>query len=158
MLIYDPVSNFFSNKIAARQRYRCIVDGSGELRGEWLPIGTEEEILAWIKARYKILAEIWVFDKDDIGIGQTYIQWKLSFSPLWMNSETWNPPHVTKWYLVEVGGMEKVFILRPFPDGLLEWPVKGELGCVVEGTNGGTPAEPPGRGGAPNVVTQDARL
>ena len=38
-----------------------------------------------------------------------------------MNSDTWNPPHVTKWYLVEVGEMEKVFVLRPFPDGFLEW-------------------------------------
>ena len=157
MLIYDPVSNFFSNKIAARQRYRCIVDGSGELRGERLPIGTEEEILAWIKARYKILAEIWVFDKDDIGIGQTYIQWKLSFSPLWMNSETWKPPHVTKRYLVEVGEMEKVFVLRPFPDGLLGWSVKGALGWTAEGPGSGTPVEAPGCGFALSAVSQDTK-
>ena len=58
-----------------------------------------------------------------------------------MNSETWNPPHVTKWYLVEVGEMEKVFVLRPFPDGLLEWSVKGALGWTLEESDGGTPAE-----------------
>ena len=154
MLIDDPVSNFFSNKIAARQRYRCIVDGSGELRGERLPIGTEEEILAWIKARYTVLGELWNVYAENYGVIFCYEQ---GFSPLWMNSETWNPPHVTKRYLVEVGEMEKVFVLRPFPDGLLGWSVKGALGWTAEGPGSGTPVEAPGCGCAPGAVTQKAK-
>ena len=127
MLIDDPVSNFFSNMIAKRHRYRCIVDGCDEFRGERLPVGTEEDILAWIKARYKILGELWA-----IRVGGYYgtIFCRVldgGFSPLWFHSETWHPPHETKRYLVEVAEVEKVFILRPFPDGLLEWSAKGML-------------------------------
>ena len=121
MLIYDPVSNFFSSLIAKRHRYRCVVDGGDEFRGERLPVGTEEEILAWIHARYKILGELEEVHWDG---GYNMIFCRLmgdGFSPLWFNSGTWHPPHETKRYLVEVAEMEKVFILRPFPDGLLEW-------------------------------------
>ena len=127
MLIYDPVSNFFSNMIAKRHRYRCIVDGCDEFRGERLPAGTEEEILAWIKARYKILGKLWEIDRVG-GYGIMFCRvLGGGFSPLWFNSETWHPPHETKRYLVEAEEIEKVFILRPFPDGLLEWSVKGML-------------------------------
>ena len=134
MLIYDPVSDFFSHMIAKRHRYRCIVDGCDEFRGELLPVGTEEEILAWIKARYKILGELWEVHGNG---GYNIMFCRVlgdGFSPLWFNSETWHPPHETKRYLVEAEEMEKVFVLRPFPDGLLEWSVKGmlESNCTME--------------------------
>ena len=128
MIIYDPVSSFFSGLIARQHQYKCIVDGCDEFRGERLPVGTEEEILAWIQARYKILGELWASGKDDIDVKPSYIFWTCGFSPLWFNSGTWHPPHDTKRYLVEVGDdAEKVFVLRPFPDGLLEWSATGML-------------------------------
>ena len=128
MFIYDPVSNFFSGLIARRQRYRCIVDGCGTFRGETLPVGTEEEILAWIKARYKVLGELWGDNKGDVDLGpRRHIVYELTDPPFWYNTETWHPPHVTRRYLVEVAEAEKVFVMRPFPDGLLEWPVTGTL-------------------------------
>ena len=134
MLIYDPVSNFFSNMIAKRHRYRCIVDGCDEFRGERLPVGTEEEILAWIKARYKILGELWnVRGYEPYNIIFCHVYGN-GIPPLWCDSETWHPPHETKRYLVAAAEMEKMFVLRPFPDGLLEWSVKGmlESSCPVE--------------------------
>ncbi len=131
MLIYDPVSNFLSGLIARQHRYKCVVDGRDEFRGERLPVGTEEEILAWIKARYKICGELWLAPTNYIG-DTNYIPrrhgWIFhSFSPHWFLSSTWDPPHVIKRYLVEVAEAEKVFVLRPFPYGLLEWRVKGAL-------------------------------
>ena len=130
MLIYDPVSNFLSGLIARQHQYKCIVDGRDEFRGERLPVGTEEEILAWIKARYKIRGELWLFDMSYIG-DMNYIPsrqgWIFYCSSPWFGYAKWNPPHVIKRYLVEVAEAEKVFVLRPFPYGLLDWRVKGAL-------------------------------
>lgn len=128
MLIYDPASTFFSSMIARRYLYRCVVDGRGELCGERIPVGTEEDILAWVKARYKVLGEICVVNKDDIGVCQgCNIIYELCVPSLWPDAATWRPPHVDKRYLVEVEGVEKVFVLRPFPAGHVEWSVKGML-------------------------------
>ena len=113
--------------IAKRHRYRCIVDGCGEFRGERLPIGTEEEILEWIQVRYKILGELFVVHRDSGYNIKFNCVFEDDFSPFWFNSETWYPSHEIKRYLVEAAEMEKVFVLRPFPDGLLEWSVKGIL-------------------------------
>ena len=126
LTIYDPVSGFFAGLLARGHRYRCIVDGRDEFRGERLPVGTEEEIVAWIKARYKILGELWCFNREDTCQSHNVI-YESRISPLWFAAGTWNPPHVTKRYLVEVEG-EKVFVLQPNPDGFLEWSVKGALG------------------------------
>ena len=53
-----------ARQAAEQQKYRCIVDGSDEFRGEKLPTGTETEVLGWIKARYKVLGEVLVIDND----------------------------------------------------------------------------------------------
>ena len=127
LTIHDPVSRFFSSLLARDHRYRCIVDGSDEFRGERLPVGTEEEILAWIKARYKILGELWFFNKE-VACPSHNIIYERDISPLWFAAGTWHPPHVTKRYLVGVGEAEKVFVLQPAPDVFLEWAVKGALG------------------------------
>ena len=62
MIIWDPVECLISRLAALRQRYRCLVDGHREFHGERLPVGTEEEILDWIKARYKVLGEFYDVD------------------------------------------------------------------------------------------------
>ena len=127
LTIHDPVSGFFSSLLARDHRYRCIVDGSDEFRGERHPVGTEEEILAWIKARYKIFGELWFFNKEDTCQSHNII-YERDISPLWFAAGTWHPPHVTKRYLVGVAEAEKVFVLKPTPDVFLEWAVKGALG------------------------------
>ena len=120
LTIHDPVSGFFSSLVAMGHRYRCIVDGRDEFRGERLPVGTEEEIVAWIRSRYKILGELWLFNKEDIRPSHNIV-YERDISPLWFETGTWHPPHVTKRYLVEVGEAEKVFVLQPTPNGLLAW-------------------------------------
>ena len=127
LTIHDPGSGFVASLLARDHRYRCIVDGRDEFRGERLPVGTEEDIVAWIKARYKILGELWCFNREDTCPSHNVI-YESRISPLWFAAGTWNPPHVTKRYLVEVEGMEKMFVLQPNPDGFLEWSVKGALG------------------------------
>ena len=117
MIIYDPVSNFFSNMIAKRHRYRCIVDGCDEFRGERLPVGTEEEILAWIKARYKVLGQLFAVDVD---CPHYQVWFELGPFP-GFDAKIWNPTPTTKRYLVEVEGVEWMFVLRSVPDGLLGW-------------------------------------
>ena len=126
-LIYDPVSNFFSNMIAKRHRYRCIVDGCDEFRCERLPVGTEEEIIAWITVRYKILGELCLVSKENACPRHNLI-FESGISPLWFDAGTLHPPHVAKRYLVEVEGMEKVFVLQPTPNGLLAWHPGRALG------------------------------
>ncbi len=64
MIIWDPVERLVLHLAALRQRYRCLVDGQGEFRGEPLPVGTEDEILAWIKARYKVVGELLLIDMN----------------------------------------------------------------------------------------------
>ena len=102
---------------ARNQVYRCSVDGCQEFRGEILPIGTEENVLAWIKARYKVVGELLLLDMDipryNIVFSACGDPESLSFSPM------------VKRYLVEVDGKEKVFTLTPLPAqkpyGLLTW-------------------------------------
>ena len=117
MLIYNEVANFISGQIAREQLYRCLVDGREAFRGEALPVGTEDDILVWIKARYKVLGQLFAVDMD-------YPRRNTIFElgpSLGFDVETWVPVPVAKRYLVEVEGMEWMFVLRPVPDGLLDW-------------------------------------
>lgn len=116
MYIYDQVSNFISGLVARRQLYRCVVDGRGEFMGETLPVGTQERILAWIKARYKVLGEIFVVGSEDLGP-----RFIFSLRSPMFSDETFFPCQQTVRYLVEVEGVERMFVLRPVPDALLEW-------------------------------------
>ena len=118
MIIWNPAANFILEQVAQRQRYRCIVNGSDMFNGEALPVGTEEEILAWIAARYKVIGALFVIDQDYL---PNRIIWNVGEST-WFGSEMWNPTPMTKRYLVEVReGDEGMFVLCPVPDGLLEW-------------------------------------
>ena len=64
MIVWNPVDSFVSKLASSRQRYRCRVDGQDEYRGEPLPSGTQAEVLAWIKARYRVLGEQYVVNLD----------------------------------------------------------------------------------------------
>ena len=100
--------------------YQCTVDGHAEFRGEVLPAGTEESILAWIKARYKVIGEVHVGNADPWR--RNIIIYTRIFDPSYCYYET-----VAKRYLVEVeGGVEKIFKLEPFPAGLLPWYKDGK--------------------------------
>ena len=92
--------------------YQCTVDGHAEFRGEVLPAGTEESILAWIKARYKVIGEVHVGNADP---WRRHIYTRI-FDPSYCYYET-----VAKRYLVEVEGVERIFKLEPFPAGVLPW-------------------------------------
>ena len=94
--------------------YQCTVDGHAEFHGEVLPAGTEESILAWIKARYKVIGEVHVGNADPWR--RNIIIYTRIFDPSYCYYET-----VAKRYLVEVEGVEKIFKLEPFPAGLLPW-------------------------------------
>ncbi|MBR4259662.1 MAG: hypothetical protein IKQ17_11575 [Kiritimatiellae bacterium] len=110
MLIWDwnPTDAVMWSLLARNQLYRCSVDGDKEFQGEILPIGTEENVLAWIKARYKVVGELLLLDMDipryNIVFSACGDPESLSFSPM------------VKRYLVEVDGKEKVFTLTPLPD------------------------------------------
>ena len=117
MIVWNPVDSFVSKLASSRQRYRCHVDGQEEFRGESLPSGTQAEVLAWIKARYKVLGQLFAVDMD---YPRRNILFELGPS-LGFDVETWVPVPVAKRYLVEVEGMEWMFVLRPVPDGLLDW-------------------------------------
>ena len=118
MTIWDPAANFISGQVAQRQRYRCVVDGSDMFDGEDLPVGTEEEILAWIAARYRVIGALLVIAQDCL---PNRIVWQAGMSA-WFGPGMWEPAPMTKRYLVEVGeGDERMFVLHPVPDGLLEW-------------------------------------
>ena len=95
------------------RNYQCTVDGHAEFRGEVLPAGTEESILAWIKARYKVIGEVSVSNADP---WTRYINFTRIVDPSYCYYET-----EAKRYLVEVEGVEKLFKLVPFPSGLLPW-------------------------------------
>ena len=75
--------------------YQCTVDGHAEFRGEVLPAGTEESILAWIKARYKVIGEVHVGNADPWR--RNIIIYTRIFDPSYCYYET-----VAKRYLVEV--------------------------------------------------------
>ena len=114
MIMWDPVERLVWRLASQRQRYRCLVDGQGELLGEPLPVGTEAEILAWIKVRYKVLGELYTVDYDG---DRPVCHW---FS-LMVSPEMWKPEPTTKRYLVEVEGVEKMFVLEPIHEDLLGW-------------------------------------
>ena len=119
MLIWDwnPTDAVMWGLLARNQVYRCSVDGGKEFQGEILPIGTEENVLAWIKARYKVVGELLLIDMDIPSYNIIFFACAGSKSP------SFSP--IAKRYLVEVDGKEKVFVLTPLPDqkpyGLLTW-------------------------------------
>ena len=112
MIVWNPVDSFVSKLASSRPRYRCRVDGQEELRGESLPVGKKEDVLAWINARYKVLGELWV-DSHDRFISP--------FIMLFTSPEMWEHVPTTKRYLVEVEGAEKMFVLEPIHEDLLGW-------------------------------------
>ena len=114
MILWDPVERLVCRMASLRQRYRCLVDGKGELLGAALPVGTDEEILSWIKARYKVLGELYVVDCD--GDRPIYHWVSLMVSP-----EMWKPEPMTKRYLAEVEGEKMIFVLEPIHEDLLGW-------------------------------------
>ena len=112
MIVWNPVDSFVSKLASSRQRYRCRVDGQDEYRGESLPTGTQAEVLAWIEARYKLLGELYVFSHD---------RFISPFIMLLISPEMWEIVPTTKRYLVEVEGVEKMFVLEPIHEDLLGW-------------------------------------
>ena len=119
MLILDwnPTDAVMWGLLARNQVYRCSVDGGKEFQDEILPIGTEDNVLAWIKARYKVVGELLLVDMDTPRYNIIFSACADSKSPAFFP--------VVKRYLVEVHGQEKVFVLTPLPDkkpyGLLTW-------------------------------------
>ena len=112
MIIYDPYETLVRQLIEMRnaQLYRCVVDGADTFRGERLPIGTRDQILAWLKERYQVV--------DELRLG----------SPgrlIVFSCSTWVPRPPKLRYLVIVQGAEKLFTLHPVPDGLLTWNCPG---------------------------------
>lgn len=107
MIIYDPYESLVRQLIEMRkaQLYRCVVDGGDTFRGERLPIGTQEQILTWLKDRYRVVGELSLGSRDRI----------IWFC--WYGG--WRPRELR--YLVVVQGAEKLFTLYPVPDGLLTW-------------------------------------
>ena len=108
MIIYDPYEILMKQLIEMRnaQLYRCVVDGEDTFRGERLPIGTRDQILAWLNDRYRVVDELRLGSPDRI-IVYSYLTWVRRAPPLR--------------YLVVVQGAEKLFTLYPVPDGLLTW-------------------------------------
>lgn len=115
MYIYNPVADFISRLVASRQKYRCQVDGSDEFGGERLPVGMKEEVLSWIKSHFKLVDEILIIQS------QTMRQHIINFcyNPFALDVDSWLPvPSVVR-YLVDIDGVEKMFVLKPIPDGVL---------------------------------------
>ena len=107
MIIYDPCESLVRQLIEMRkaQLYRCVVDGEDTFRGERLPIGTQDQILAWLNDRYRVV--------DELHLGSPgRIIWFCGY---------WGRRAPPLRYLVVVQGAEKLFTLYPVPDGLLTW-------------------------------------
>ena len=121
MLIWNPVANYITGLVARRQLFRCLVDGQGEYGGVPLPVGTEDEILAWLERRYNVLGQLFVLDRKQASQCGWQIWYTIDYS------KSWTPDPETKRYLVEVDGVEKLFVLRPVPDGLLPWQLSHAL-------------------------------
>ena len=109
--------------LAKNQAYRCSMDGLHQFQGETLPEGTEEYILDWIKARYKVVGEILIVNMDNMDIPR----YNIIFNTC-AHFKSTMPAPVAKRYLVEVNGAEKVLKLTPHPPqrpyGLLTWQKK----------------------------------
>ena len=114
MIVWDPVERLVWRLASLRQRYRCLVDGQDELSGESLPVGTEAEILAWVEAHYKVLGELYAVGHGD---DSPIYHWV----GLLVSPEMMKPEPTTKRYLVEVEGVERMFVLKPVHEDLLGW-------------------------------------
>ena len=115
MIVWNPpdrLASLVEMLASCRQRYRCLVDGQDEYLGEPLPSGMQAEVLAWIEARYKVLGELYVVDLD---------RFNSSFIMLFTSPEMWEIVPMTKRYLVQVDGVEKMFVLEPIHEYLLGW-------------------------------------
>ena len=115
MIIWNPpdrLASLVKMLASCRQRYRCLVDGQDEYLGEPLPSGTQAEVLAWIEARYKVLGELYVISHD---VYNNSLRWYL------MSPEMSEIVPTTKRYLVQVDGVEKMFVLEPIQEDLLGW-------------------------------------
>ena len=115
MIIWNPpdrLASLVEMLASCRQRYRCLVDGQDEYLGEPLPSGTQAEVLAWIEARYKVLGELYVISHD---VYNNSLRWYL------MSPEMSEIVPTTKRYLVQVDGVEKMFVLEPIQEDLLGW-------------------------------------
>ena len=115
MIIWNPpdrLASLVEMLASCRQRYRCLVDGQDEYLGEPLPSGTQAEVLAWIEARYKVLGKLYVISHD---VYNNSLRWYL------MSPEMSEIVPTTKRYLVQVDGVEKMFVLEPIQEDLLGW-------------------------------------
>jgi hypothetical protein len=123
MYIHNPVADFISEMVASRQKYRCLVDGCDEFQGEKLPVGTKEEVLSWIKDRFKLVDEFGIVDGVEFSEveAQPISQYIIYFccNPLALESKLWLPDSSDLRYRVDVGGAEKIFILEPIPKKFL---------------------------------------
>ena len=124
MIIWNPVNTLVSTLASFRQRYCCRVDGLSEYLGESLPTGAQSEILAWIAARYKVLGELYVISPDFYN--------RSSIGHL-VDPDMWETVTMTKRYLVEVDGVEKMFVLEPLHGDLLSWHPERALAWNAEG-------------------------
>ena len=113
MYIHNPVADFISELVASRQKYRCQVDGRDEFQGEKLPVGTQEEVLSWIKDRFKLVDEFWEGAEFSEAEAQPISQYIIYFccNPLALQSKSWLPEPSVLRYRVDVGGAEKYLSL-----------------------------------------------
>ena len=121
MIIWNPpdrLASLVEMLASCRQRYRCLVDGQDEYLGEPLPSGTQAEVLEWIEARYEVLGELYVISHD---VYNNSLRWYL------MSPEMSEIVPTTKRYLVEVEGIEKMFVLEPIHEDLLGWHPESSL-------------------------------
>ena len=107
-------------------RCRCSIDGRVEFDGVTLPVGTEQEILDWFNARQEVVGELFVFNREHC-CSPSFVNLHISHP---LDGFVRYPSHETKRYLIKVGDAERVLVLHPFPDGFLEWDVKGVLGMA----------------------------
>ena len=121
MYIYNPVADFISEMVASRQKYRCQVDGRDEFQGERLPVGTKEEVLFWIKDRFKFVNEFHGTALPEVEVQPQQHIIFFCYNPLALQSKSWLPEPSVLRYRVDVGGAEKIFVLEPIPKKLLEY-------------------------------------
>ena len=124
MYIHNPVADFISELVANRQKYRCQVDGSDEFQGEKLPVGMKEEVLSWIKDRFKLVDEFGFVDGVEFSEVEAQPISRIIYfccNPLALESKSWLPEPSVLRYRVDVGGAEKIFVLNPIPEKLLEY-------------------------------------
>ena len=87
---------------------------------------TEQEILDWFNARQEVVGELFVFNRDHC-CSPSCVSLRISHP---LDGFVRYPSHETKRYLIKVGDAERVLVLHPFPDGFLEWRVKGVLEMI----------------------------